>query len=171
MNVTFWHPEHFKSADGIPVRHGTQLVREVVRQLDPETAKNLGGFGSFVDTFLKIFLLLFLVCSVLFTGSLIPFWAFINTMQLILHTPLLNTLMPGNVAFFVGRIFDLSRLGILPVTQWVQGWWGYEPEGGHHVIFETFGYQSRYLLANLGFILIAGLTIMVFWAFAAFKDF
>ena len=47
-----------------------------------------------------IILIVLLVMAFFSLGSLLPMWVFINSLQIITHTVLLNTIMPGN-AFLV----------------------------------------------------------------------
>ena len=45
-------------------------------------------------------------------GSLLPTFMFLNSMQLIVHTPLLATNMPGNLHMFLLKYLDMLRLKV-----------------------------------------------------------
>ena len=43
-------------------------------------------------------------------GSLLPTWMFVNSLQIVAHTPLLNSEMPGNVQYFMSDYLKIVRL-------------------------------------------------------------
>ena len=43
-------------------------------------------------------------------GRLLPTWMFFNSMQLIAHTPLLDTYMPSNLNYFLIKFLDIVRI-------------------------------------------------------------
>lgn len=116
LKVTFWGNQWFESADRHHVRYGTILTRDIVRQLDPDSASRLDKFASILVVIVELFLLFLLVLAVLTSSTLLPWWVFINSMQLICHTPLFDTLMPGNAALFLAKLLDISRFNFLPFS-------------------------------------------------------
>lgn len=42
----------------------------------------------------------FLLLLALTCGTLLPFWMFLNSMQLMVHVPLIRTTLPGNAHYF-----------------------------------------------------------------------
>ena len=48
------------------------------------------------------------------SGRLLPTFMFLNSMQLIVHTPLLATYMPGNLHLFFLKYLDMLRLKVGP---------------------------------------------------------
>ena len=45
-----------------------------------------------------------------FGGRLLPTWMFLNSLQLIVHLPLLSTIMPSNLHFFLVKYLNFIRL-------------------------------------------------------------
>lgn len=43
-------------------------------------------------------------------GRLLPIWMFLNSMQLVVHLPLLPTNMPGNAHYFLTHYLSYIRL-------------------------------------------------------------
>jgi len=123
--------------------------------------------GRILNVGLMLFALLYLLLTM---GDILPLWCFINTLQLILHTPLFDTIMPGNVAFFFKQIIDITRFDFFPFTYWIRQAWGSEPDGPFSLIFEVQGYSHHHLIPLLGFLFVAGGLIFVVWLVAGLKD-
>lgn len=51
-----------------------------------------------------------------FGPSMVTIWMFINTLQLILHTPLMAIPIPSNLHYFLVRYLDVARLQVSYVT-------------------------------------------------------
>ena len=51
----------------------------------------------------------FFILPVITAGSLLPTWMFINASQIIAHMPLLKTMMPGNLHYFLNKFLDWLR--------------------------------------------------------------
>ena len=43
-------------------------------------------------------------------GRLLPTWMFLNSLQLIVHLPLLSTSMPSNLHFFLVKYLNFIRM-------------------------------------------------------------
>ena len=66
----------------------------------------------FVDLFngLMLTILLVLMIFIGLSGRLLPIWMFLNTMQLIVHTPLLATFMPPKINYFLLQLLAKVRV-------------------------------------------------------------
>ena len=83
LEVYFWGTEFFRSWEGEDVRFGTKLSRPIIRQIDPELAEWLGVAGHILSNLITCVV----IPVTILTGRLLPTWMFINSLQLILHTP------------------------------------------------------------------------------------
>ena len=78
-----------------------------------------------IETMLNIFMLLcFLpfIFSLGFGGRLLPTWMFINSMQLVTHSPLLTTFMPANMHVFFVDYLGWLRLYSEDLDAKVEKW-------------------------------------------------
>lgn len=50
-------------------------------------------------------------------GRLLPTWMFFNSLQLIVHTPLLPTHLPANVHYFLTSYLGFLRLNSLSMSE------------------------------------------------------
>jgi len=121
-----------------------------------------------------VFTILLLTClfTVLFSGrSLLPFWSLLNTLNLILHTPLFSVAVPAQTAIFMKEMLRLPNLTFLPYTQQIRSWWPpYDLQPSYSEVFEQYGYLSVYVIPNLGFILVLFGGFVALWVLAAIKD-
>ena len=53
-------------------------------------------------------------------GRLLPTWMFFNSMQLIAHTPLLDTYMPSNLNYFLIKFLDLVRINAKDIDESIE---------------------------------------------------
>lgn len=105
-----------------------------------------------------------------FGGRLLPTWMFINSMQLIAHTPLLQTNMPANLHMFLQRYLDLLRLNVesfsqlLDVIETEKGILNYEVSMDENSFFSTILNDCGYKLVftkNLPIILFFALVLLI----------
>jgi len=143
-----------------------------MRQISPALAEGFGRLMRLTNALLKISCVLFFFFSVCTFGSLLPFWAFINSLQLIVHTVLIGSLMPANVAFVFSNLLDFSRFNLLPITESMRDGWGFNISDvrAHNENFEEFGYNSIYLIPNLGFLFLLSMIATLVLIVAAIKD-
>ena len=50
-------------------------------------------------------------------GRLLPTWMFLNSLQLVVHTPLLSTNMPSNLHYFLVKYLNLLRMNVEIINQ------------------------------------------------------
>jgi len=116
-----------------------------------EEAKTIEGVAATTSGVTKAaFLLCFVICVAL-TKSLLPIWALFNTLQILVHLPLVNVPMPGNATAFLKGLLDIARLEVFNVRPWIKDWLRY-PDGldGLNAIFNDYGYDSKAAIVNLG---------------------
>ena len=110
IRITFFTAELLTSADGskqIPFR--LQLKLPLERQVDPETAEKSLKFGFGFKLILTFVLLPLFAMLVYMSVSLLPFWELINALQILLHLPLLNVQLPGQVSLVNAQLLDVVR--------------------------------------------------------------
>ena len=93
ISVTFWGNHYFKNTQGNKVLYGTELRTDVFRIISPEEAANLDILLGITWTAVLIILCLGIV------GAQLPTWMFINSLSLIVHTTLLNSVMPPSIFY------------------------------------------------------------------------
>ena len=107
---------------------------------------------------------------VLFMGMgarLLPTWMFLNSMQLIAHTPLLNTYMPSNLHYFLIKFLNLVRIFSKAIDETLEGWQhdglqSYEMTQNSDSLFSSLLKDCGYKYAfSSNLILIIGLAIII----------
>ena len=87
---------------------GTTIFWPLARQFgSKDEVEQVDEFADSVTWLIMPCLLL--VIPVITAGSLLPFWVFINSLQIISHMVLLNTIMPANAHFFLKKWNDWIR--------------------------------------------------------------
>ena len=119
VSVTFWGTEYFKSYEDVEVRYGTTLYWKIFRQIDQDEASQIHVIETVLNnagalTLAPVFTL------VIFGGPLTTTWMFLNSLQLILHVPLLDTHMPANVHYFLKEYLSLTRFNIGPLNKYLE---------------------------------------------------
>lgn len=110
--VVFWRNEMFSRASNSQnVKFATSIVTPIFRQIDEEEAADLDIIASYL-IMLTIFTAMFMVLLAIHKGSLTTFWMFLNSIQLVIYTVLLQTPMPSNASFFMGQVLNLLRLQV-----------------------------------------------------------
>ena len=84
------------------VELGTTLTWPIVRQFAMQS--EIDSIDGYADSLIWIVLASFLFLSPVITaGSMLPFWMFINSLQIISHMLLLKTIMPANAHYFLRK--------------------------------------------------------------------
>ena len=103
ISVTFWGNHYFKNTQGNKVLYGTELRTDVFRVISPEEAANL-------DILLDItWTIVFIILCFCVIGAQLPTWMFINSLSLIAHTTLLNSVMPPSIFYIFSKYLNLVR--------------------------------------------------------------
>lgn len=106
--VTFFDTSYFKAADsGVEVRQNTVLSWDLFRMITESEQETVHDLKFFYYLTIGT-----LVLSIPMTayGSLLPTWMFVHSLQIVAHTPLLNSEMPGNVQYFMADYLKIVRL-------------------------------------------------------------
>lgn len=123
--VTFWDTQYFKSKKGAEVPFGSTATWEVIRQMpdyDSVSVESALGFSHFLLAVIGLFVFLL----ILFCGPLLPIWMFINSMQLIVHVPLIQIKLPGNAHYFLLDHLKILKLHIFGLNTWIYSILGVE---------------------------------------------
>ena len=72
-------------------------------------AHSLDKIASYVIIF-TILVALFGIILAFFHGSFLTYWMFLNAMQLVIYTVLIQFPMPSNASYFMGQMLNLLRL-------------------------------------------------------------
>lgn len=171
LSVTFWGTEYFKSQQGKEVRYGTTLYHPILRQINPIEGDGIDNL-SYLNGWAYASILLILPFASL--GSLLPTWMFINSLQIIAHMPLMNSLMPGNAHYFLTKYLDMVRWRNKDFNKWLDGyvnWKDYDVDVGFfHLLLKEGGYEHLYA-ENLVLILAGVVLICLIWVGLAAKDY
>ena len=107
-------------------------------------------------------------------GSLLPIWMFVNTLQLIAHTPLINTAMPSNAHYFLMKYLNIVRLNISSVDQRVESSFGLGKVGTQSIflnqLMQVCGYHHSFV-QNLNVMILLGLVLIATWVLCVLKDY
>ena len=169
--MTFWGTEYFKSTQGREVRRGSSVSVEVMRQVSVEEAESIDNFEIVRGLAIATFILMFAFAAI---GSILPTWIFINSVSLVAHTTLLNTLMPGNVHYIFNRYLNLVRLNWPYFNQLLRDSYKFKEYGIEDGLYNVFLKQSDYnhlFGQNLVIIICTGIMIGLIWLGVGIKDF
>ena len=92
-------------------------------------------------------------------------WGMVNTLQLIIHLPLLAVYFPQNCQLFFTFITDIVNFSLIPTDKIMDKMFQFKnsTEQEMNQSFKGLGYKSANILKNLGLIAIGlgGLAILV----------
>ena len=86
------------------MRYGTELLTDIFRQISPEEA---GVIDDLIAIWWPPIMIIICFCII---GAQLPTWMFINSLSLIVHTTLLNSLMPPSVFYIFKKYLNIVRL-------------------------------------------------------------
>ena len=96
-----------------------------------------------------------LAAAHLFRADTFPLWSVLNTVLLVIHFPLLNLQLPGNISLFMKELLNVLRLKDLGLDGWLEVYGfthEYDPaqinDRGHNIYFEQLGYDSKFFVYN-----------------------
>ena len=99
------------------------------------------------------------------SGSCVPTWSFLNTLQLISHLSLFKSQLPAHAAFFMSQFLDICKFE--PLVTWViskeyfLAQYGFIYNGPLNMTFKAYGYPSMYLQGNIPVIIAIGALMSV----------
>jgi len=122
------------------VRQGTTLRKEIKRQIEPHQGEAVKVLSTVLSVILRLLIFISFFAFLLLGGDMVPFWAMVNTLQLLIHLPLMNVEIPGFAALFLKGLLDVTRFEFVPLDGLVNRLTGYRPdadiEGGLNAVFE-----------------------------------
>jgi hypothetical protein len=162
LSVTFWGSEFFKDVNDQEVKYGTAISTKIFRQINPAEAARIDehiplGANSVV---------LAVVC-ICIIGAQLPTWMFINSLSLIVHTALLNSMMPPNVWYVFIKYLNLVRLNWEDVNEEIEE--NYEvidypvDQGLYSIYLESSDFKHLFV-RNLAIIIPSAIVILIVWA-------
>ena len=95
---------------------GTQIEWKIFRQVAIEEAQAVEEIFEVSIWFFYILAGLFFLLAI-FYGPLLPIWMFINSLQLIVHIPLINVLLPAKANLFLLEHLMIVRLHISSLNE------------------------------------------------------
>lgn len=169
VEITFWQNQIFaRDTDGATVHHQSRFVFPIVQQVDPDVSYSLETLAQWL-IILALVVAAMIIFTAIYLGSVTTLWMFLNSLQLIVYTALLNVSLPADSRLFMTSLLDALRLNFgAPETS-------NEVEGSifeHTVKESTFnasilrlGYSARLFpnLASIGSIIDG---IFAIWALA-----
>ena len=84
--------------------------------------------------------------------------ALINTQQLLILLPLMKVLLPNNATTFFKRIFTIVEFDIYDMNEFYQDLLGVPDTGPYNENMEDFGFESCYILNNMGTMILFYIT-------------
>ena len=106
-------------------------------------------------------------------GAQLPTWMFINSLSLIVHTTLLNSLMPPSVFYTFKKYLNLVRLNWPQLNEDIENnidVFDFENEKGLYSIYLRDSDYSHLFARNTVIIITAALIIFMTWATLAIID-
>ena len=83
-------------------------------------------------------------------ARLLPTWMFLNSLQLIAHTPLLATYMPANLNYFLIKLLKIARLNVDKIDEYMEAWEKQQGMDNYEMTSED-GSLFTYLLNDCGY--------------------
>ena len=108
FKIAFFGTKYFKDDLNREVPFGTELTWRVFRQIEPSSADSVSTaqtFTSLAFWIAVIFVILLALCA----GTLLPFWMFLNSLQLIAHLPMIRSNLPSQANYFLLKYLSLVR--------------------------------------------------------------
>lgn len=116
---------------------------------------------------------LIMMLPVITAGSLLPTWMFINALQIIAHTTLLNTLMPANAHYFLKKYMDWLRWYDQDFMKWLNETVELKryrmTDGAYHALLNACDYDHL-LAKNMVLIFCVFSIILLVWLICTIKD-
>ena len=120
ISVTFWGADYFENEAGVGAEFGLEIrSKRVQRQIDTDSADIIEEMGETVSgVLLATIIFAFLMSLIL--GRALPFWVYLNSLQLVVYTPLVTANMPSNLHYFLNDYLQLVRLNQIGIFKYAQ---------------------------------------------------
>ena len=143
-------------------KHGDIIVEDhlieksIPTQLDEATATTLQVVGSTVSAATNAQFSFNIVLNVLMNSSLGTLISSIKGLQVITHLSLMPMIIPANAQIFFNYIFQVVAFDPIDIQKPVEEYFNLEQSEEVELAsnFEQMGYESSYLLVNLGSLLL-----------------
>lgn len=175
--MTFWGGQFFVSKDtGKHINSGTKITAPIIRQIQAD-GKTVIIFRT-LRLIILIGICVVLSCALLvyafLNGNWMYAWAYINTMQILTHTPLFAVPMPGDLSFLLAYLMSFFRFSFWSskCETWLGNMFNMPYSENHYSeIFEYSGYRTVFAVRMLGslyfvFLILATMAALSFalWA-------
>ena len=171
LSVTFWGVEYFKSKQKKEVLFGTTLYWPLLRQVTKDESREVDQIFNILR--LDAILTAVFILPVITAGSLLPTWMFINSAQIIAHMPLLKTMMPGNVNYFLNKFLDWLRWHDKQFIEWLKTQHYFKNYGqnsaAYHTLLRACDYNPLFA-QNMVIVIAVFLVILVVLAVVTIID-
>ena len=105
-----------------------------------------------------------LILPVIAAGSLLPFWMFINSLQIIAHMPLLKSLMPANVHYFLTKFLNWLRLYEPSFVDYLDDTYHFKTHALNkdvqHVLLEACDYKAPFIKSMIFILLLFAIILL-----------
>ena len=144
--------------DSDEILYGTELRADIFRAISPDEVKSL---EIFVDISLPVILIILLLCIIC---AQLPTWMFLNSLSLIVHTTLLNSLMPPSVFYVFKKYLDIIRLNSADFNEYIEDNFemGRPKEDSLSFYLQSSDYNQLFV-QNLSIILISAIVLLLVW--------
>ena len=146
---------------------GIQLETDLFRQINPKEAESL---DSMMAAWWPPIFAIGILCLV---GAQLPFWMFINSLSLIVHTILLNSMMPPAVSYVFKKYLYLRRLHWHQLDEELQvsnDEREYTDEQGLYSIYLKSSGYLHLMTRNMSIIIWFAVLVTAVWILASILD-
>lgn len=97
-----------------------------------------------------------IMTNVAFQSSMYFVWGIVNTLQMILHQPMLELVFPQNVRFFYSILLPISSFDLIPTAYSTELIFdlSLEEDSPYSLQLEEMGYETHSFLHNIGSIFV-----------------
>ena len=95
-----------------------------------------------------------LVVNTILSASLQQLWGLLEAQQIIVLMPLLKIELPAICSIFFGFLMTIASFDLIPIDNYVDKHVQMTPRDPININFEAVGFESMYVLINLGSLLI-----------------
>ena len=180
LQITFWGTKQFTNVLGFEVPFGKKIQYPIVRQISTEKKEQIEmplEATEIATLTILCIILLILLCA----GPLLPAWMFLNSMQLLLHVPLIKSDMPAHAHFLMVDLLQKLRLHFLWTKEIQEQIIGSYDRDDYNILIndenssfytpqiKDCGYHNS-LLANMFPFMFIGALIVALWLFSILRD-
>jgi len=149
--VIIWGNELFRvgGEDGNAVEFATRLEKELIFFTPVEDTRPLYGGSNMIGVTLVTVLTATFLLILCVGGSTLPFWIFMNAIQILSHLPLASEKMSPMVRDLLVNLLEVTRLNLVGANNLLRSVWPAHKEIPVDLFFRS-GYSSFSIVPNLG---------------------